>query len=252
MMDATQLSNPIPALTRSETAGEGRIVKRQPKAPEDVKAKYLAPRAGDGARALVQRALNEAVDAQFQAFVQTFVVRYNAEVAALIADLKAPLPADGIIRLEHVRLHRRALQERSPRRPVATSVDRWVAMTPEARDAAILERATRDAQEIRDNFVIKNLSKLDSIVEAKGDFEKITAIEHSLAMGTLEGHFLLTFKDGSSFEVRNSFVFVENQHGTRFHRFPLTFHNVRLSGGNALASPSEERMNTVFVGKVPV
>jgi hypothetical protein len=69
-------------------------------------------------------------------------------------------------------------------------------------------------------------------------------------MHGLTGTLVFTFHDGSRFTVVNQVVFVVNDRGTAFNRFPLTFHDVIMPNGKPMGRPSEERMNTIFVGKV--
>ena len=110
-------------------------------------------------------------------------------------------------------------------------------------DADALEQATF----VRDQFLYKNLVKLTPVLEAKGDeaFESISEVGQ-FELSRLEGEFHVQFKDQSSFRLRNAVVFVVNQYNTHFNRFPTTFHDVKLPGGEPMASPSEERMHTVF------
>lgn len=107
--------------------------------------------------------------------------------------------------------------------------------------------AVKQAKLVRDQFLYKNLVKLTPVLEAKGDaaFESIQEV-YQFNLGDMRGEFQARFKDGSSFCLRNEVVFVVNQHGTEFNRFPTTFHDVRLAGGVPMPSPSEERMHTVF------
>lgn len=109
--------------------------------------------------------------------------------------------------------------------------------------------AVKQAKEVRDKFVFKNLQKLAPLLEAKGDalFESARELGDSVRMQQLEGDFAFSFKDGSSFEIHNAIVFVVNQYDTRFYRFPLTFRSVILPGGEPMPAPSEQRMHEVFV-----
>jgi hypothetical protein len=108
--------------------------------------------------------------------------------------------------------------------------------------------AERETQTLRDKFVFKNLKKLTPILETKGDplFDRAEEKDQTVRLGDLKGDFNFLFKDGSSFRVHNALVYVVNAYGTQFHRFPLTFHDVVLPGGQPLALPSEESMNTVW------
>lgn len=118
-------------------------------------------------------------------------------------------------------------------------------------NGVIHAEAVKDADHIKQMYIAKNLRKLTSILEAKGDdnFKDIREVGRPTQMAYLEGSMLIEFNDGSSFVASNSVVFVVNQQGTRFNRFPLTFHNVKLAGGVPMKAASEKRMNTVFVGK---
>jgi len=104
------------------------------------------------------------------------------------------------------------------------------------------------ANEIRDRFIFKNLTKIAAILERKGDaqFKSATILGNELNLYNLVGRFGFAFHDGSSFEITTTNVFVVNDHGTRFWRNPLTFHNVKLPGGIKMPSPSESRMYEVF------
>lgn len=123
------------------------------------------------------------------------------------------------------------------------------ASTWQASDA----EAVKQAQDVRNKFVFKNLQKLAPLLEAKGDalFESARELGDSVRMQQLEGDFAFSFKDGSSFEIHNSIVFVVNQYDTRFYRFPLTFRSVLLPGGVPMPQPSEQRMHEVFAVATP-
>jgi len=118
-------------------------------------------------------------------------------------------------------------------------------------DEIIQTKAKEIADHIKRIYVVKNLKKIVSILEAKGDemFEDIKEVNGKINMSYLSGSMMISFKDGSRFTATNSVVFTVNSFGTAFERFPLTFHDVLLAGGVKMARPSEKRMNTVFVGK---
>ena len=111
--------------------------------------------------------------------------------------------------------------------------------------------ARKQAEDIRKTFVVKNLRKIVSILEGKGDdqFDTATTVSQSVDLHSLEGSFLFTFKDGSSFYANNSVVWKVSSLGTPFNQFPLRFHNVKLPGGVTMKMPSEQNMNTTFLGK---
>src|SRR5690606_2376031 len=117
--------------------------------------------------------------------------------------------------------------------------------------ARLHDEAERTAKRIRDAFIFKNLKKLSSIVEKKGDFESAAEIEGTVRLTGLSGTLIVKFKDGAQFTAQNSIVWSRSIHGTEFPRFPLTFHDVILSSGERMPRPSEERMNVVFAGSAP-
>lgn len=111
------------------------------------------------------------------------------------------------------------------------------------------EQADTAGKQMQEEFLYKNVSKLKSIVEAKGvnlvDVPK--PINLSTSGGIFTGELVFNFTDKSSFRVRNKVVVKSNYYGTVFNQFPTTFHDVKLPDGTTMSAPSEERMNTVFV-----
>ena len=218
-------------------------VKRQPKPAEDVQMKYLAPRAGNDAVALVQKALMQVTDAAYQRMFDQTVAAYHemvAEFNTFAAEFVAAKPTArsyDISRAYHKDgAHMQALR-------LLREVDDVPA---DKLDARLRKIAKREVDYVRDQFLIKNLKKLDSVVEAKGDFVAIEIIGYHFSMVRLEGNFHLSFKDGASFAVTNTVETAYSIHGKRFYRFPLRFHDVVMTGGVKMAQPSEQRMNEIF------
>lgn len=123
-------------------------------------------------------------------------------------------------------------------------------VAPDAEEKMKAE-AFKDADELRQLFIDKNLKKIVSIVEGKGEGQMTEAkvVNTEVSLRSLEGELYFAFADGSSFRVKNSVVWSMSVLGNPFHRFPLTFHDVKLAGGVKMPMPSEARMNTVFLGK---
>jgi hypothetical protein len=115
-------------------------------------------------------------------------------------------------------------------------------------DAAnrMLAMAKETADEYRTFFVHKNFRKIASIIEGKGGFKTAETVSHLVSLEGMEGIFRFTFRDGSCFTVINKTVGVVNSNGTRFIRYPLTFHAVVLPDGRKMNKPSQARMNEVF------
>lgn len=233
-------------------------VKRQPKPVEDRKAKYEAPRVADTAIGKVKAVLETLVASEFQRLIGVFEDRYTKALYEYVrlVPIVAALPFRGRSETKDGKALRRATAQTSRfaykvvkevRDPVAGLT--VVLDVPGAR-AAILAEATKDAQEIRDAFVYKNLDKLASILDAKGDFDHAEIIGRNVSLAGLEGIIKFYFADSASFFVKNSVVFVENSYGTQFNRFPLTFHDAFLGNGERIKGVDQEKMNTVFVGKV--
>lgn len=125
--------------------------------------------------------------------------------------------------------------------------DRDVAPTVRSdAEAMIMKKAQKDADSVVTFFIMKNLKKLVSVIEAKGGFLSATLVNDQISGGGVEGSIAVTFADGSSFVATNSVVYVRNQQGTQFNRFPLTFHNAKLPDGSTIKNVSEKKMNEIF------
>lgn len=113
------------------------------------------------------------------------------------------------------------------------------------------EQAFKDADELRQMFIVKNLKKIVSVVEGKGDGQMTESrvVNTEVSLQSLEGELYFAFADGSSFRVKNAVVGAISVLGNPFLRFPLTFHDAKMPGGAKMPLPSEERMNTIFLGK---
>jgi hypothetical protein len=226
---------------------EDMIVKRQPKAVEDVKAKYLAPRAGQSAVAQVQAALLSVTEEAYDTIYNHLLTNYRSVAKrwfAFLAEKSAgsqPRHTSHSMRREFFKtigMHDQI---------IVNLIDADAGV--DAADARLIAEAKRDADDIRDAFVIKTLRKLDSIVDQKGDFKAIEIVSRHFNMAGMEGVFLITFNDGAAFTAKNSVVWAHSIYGKLFYRCPLTFHGVTMADGTMMAQPSEKNMNTVFVGK---
>lgn len=240
-------------------------VKRRPKTPEEKAAEFQPPPSSSAAVAAARKALETAIDRTFQDLVdrrrssnQRRLESYFSARDKTLADPEfkgrtySPythlsirkagynrlMDQDGLSFLHHVLV------------PVTKKInDRYVDIYEQDDETQAKSNALADkeARHIREQFLYKSLSKITPILEAKGDevFDKIEEIGE-LNLEGREGEFLVSFKDGSSFRLRNAVVFVVNQFDTHFCRFPTTFHDVKMPGGKPMPSPSEERMHTLF------
>lgn len=109
---------------------------------------------------------------------------------------------------------------------------------------------------IEERFIRKNVHKLSMIVDNKGNLKKITelpskAVHVVPTSSTIEAGLKFEFEDGSSFEVVNKIITKQSagnrwQRGTMFEQYPTTFHNVVMSDGSRMKTPSEEKMVKEF------
>lgn len=254
----------VPLATQYEFL-RANAVKRRPKTDEEKAAEFQPPPSSSAAVAAARTVLETAIDRTFQDLVSRrrasnqrrldsyFAARDkvlsdpgfkgrgytpHTHLSAHRAGYSRIIDQDGLSFLHHVLV------------PVTKKInDRYVDIYEQ--DDQTLEKsnalADKEARHIREQFLYKSLSKLTPILEAKGDdvFDKIQEVGR-LNLEGREGEFLVSFKDGSSFRLRNAVVFVVNQFDTHFCRFPTTFHDVKLPGGVSMPSPSEERMHTLF------
>jgi len=109
--------------------------------------------------------------------------------------------------------------------------------------------AKKQAQEVLEHFVHKNMFKLSPLLKLKelGDI-KVKYVH--VNSGMLESYMDFTFKDKSSFGVKNQIVSVVNQFGTFFSRYPTTFHDV-IVNGTKMQTPSEMKIYKEFAGTAP-
>lgn len=110
----------------------------------------------------------------------------------------------------------------------------------------IAQRSAKEAENICQSYIEKNMSKLAPIIEERGDYEGMQIIGRDVNPGAMTGHLRISFKDGARFDVRSQAVMSFSIYGTPFMRFPLTFHNVQLGDGSLISRPSEKKMNAEF------
>ena len=211
-----------------------RIVKRQPKAPEDGKVKYLAPMMSNKSGKIIVDALTEITNTiydDFAAGVTAWLVKDAQALAAM--DPAAQRKARMVIATF-------GIWERSLNGPMRLKDDYVAVLTAEGKTSA---------KQMQDTFIVKNAKKLGSILDKKssaltGNPEILRA--RASQGGHFEGVMKISFVDGSQFTVTNKVVFKRNNYGTNFVQFPTTFHDVVMPDGKKMGTPNEEKMNTVF------
>ncbi|WP_334043684.1 hypothetical protein [Burkholderia ambifaria] len=228
------------------------VVKRAPKAVEDQKPRYMPPRASTGAIVKVREALETITKNSFEELREGFFRKYKGFIDQYMVSegaCESPKhPYDFFVRgkernSEAYHITSRCLETM----PHGTNNGR-PRLLPN-HEAILREIAEREAKDIRDTFVFKNLSKLASIVDAKDNLSSVEVLGYSIQLTSLRGNLRLTFEDGSNFDVQNSVVWSRSVNDKVFLRYPLTFHQVVMPDGTRMKQPSEEKMNTEFAGR---
>jgi hypothetical protein len=112
----------------------------------------------------------------------------------------------------------------------------------------VRQMAKDEAERMQQDFLIKNVNKLVTIIDAKkanlaGDPQILKA---EVLKQSFTGEIKFVFDDNSSFIVRNKVIWKRSQYGKSFNQYPTTFHDVVMPDGQPMGMPSEERMNKVF------
>lgn len=231
-----------------------KVVKRQPKAPEDETAKYRAPYASLGTIGEVKKVLDAVTETAYQELLirTTKLFTEALEKFLTLYPVVKEQRKQGLV--SGTRKTKEAHLLEMYREDIGMfyhdAVDSATMTRSANADKAIAAAAKQSADFTRDRFVYKNLSKIDSILERKGDFEKIESIGYAINLRGLEGTFKVTFKDGASFVMTNSVVYGRSKYNVAYVQFPLRFRNVLFGNGKKMKSASEEKMNTEFVGMV--
>lgn len=107
--------------------------------------------------------------------------------------------------------------------------------------------AQKMTDEIIDGFVYKNTHKIAFILTKKNNLKNVSISNVRFNAGVIECDVKCTFNDGSEFRVHNQVVMSSSKYGNWFYRYPTTFHNVKLSDGSKMTSPSELKMEKNFI-----
>lgn len=99
---------------------------------------------------------------------------------------------------------------------------------------------------LKENYIKKNSFKLGTIVYAKGNLHLIEQLSINLTYNEFEGHFKVSFNDGSSFVIYSQTVYVEGFIQSEHTRYPTTYHQITYPTGEKYAKFSEEEMINLF------
>jgi len=226
-------------------------VKRAPKPVEDRRGKYLAPAASKVATGKVLAMLEQVTQECHDRLLAMIADRYAGYLGSFVAaQTKESLAGKKLSLYDHYCSRKSKFRNGDAYHVVSQLVEGQEDTVRQDAGERIQKLAVRTADDIRDAFLAKNVMKLDSIVEAKGNFGRGEVIGREVDLSGLRGTFRFYFADGSNFCVQNAVIWVTNAHGTTFYRTPLTFHAVVMADGKSMGErPSEKNMNTVFLGK---
>lgn len=225
---------------------KGMAVKRKIKTDEEkaAEARYVPPMVDRHAEAALRGAFEKLTDDNYVALAHQIETRLRASLDRFMEAF-----GEGGGEDERRRIYSRDIEARTIGMRCAEGTGRSTYRLRADADQTIVQMATEQADMMREQFVVKNMRKLASIVDGKGDFERIEATSNNLSLSNLTGRFRLDFADGASFSIENSVVLNYSALGKPFLQFPLRFHDVCLGSGERLSMASEEWMNEKFAGR---
>jgi len=218
-------------------------VKREVKsdAEKEAAAKYVPPMADKNAESLVRGALEKIAAESHQEMYENGKTAYSRRIDAVLERVESGV--------DHRKLSHSELDMlRLGTERVGLVKDKKFVRRADA-DQRIDERSLREADFFKEQFVIKNLRKLASVIDNKtksSPLSTVSEIGRKVSIGSLEGTLQMTFKDGSKFSVTNSVEGAVSTLGKYFHRFPLRFHDAYNEKGIKIKGASEEVMNNEF------
>lgn len=109
------------------------------------------------------------------------------------------------------------------------------------------DMAERETKNIQLKFISKNVQKLSAIVGVKNNLKDIRIVNMVVNGPSISSSMVFSFTDKSQFTVINKIIWSWSKRGNEFHKLPTTFHDVTLADGKKMKSPSEEKMNTIFI-----
>lgn len=121
--------------------------------------------------------------------------------------------------------------------------DTEIELKPGAK-ASVVQRAEESANNIIEDFVNKNTSKLSKIFEKKGAPKNHKITRNNVKNNVIENTMMFEFNDGSSFTINTQVVYKYSAKGKLFAQFPTRFTNVFYADGKKMSMPSEQKIIT--------
>lgn len=239
---AVAVFSELNVIVQTGDALKGMVQKRVVKSEKDreAEAKYIPPVADKAAFALVHKTLIEITDDLYRGLVEARISQNTTKLD------RAIFKSENGARYSEYDHQERQMLSLAAQSADGVSRDRQKYVKKPNAEALIEKASIREADDIRDSFVLKNLQKLASIIDKKNNMESIEIVGRSVDLNGMEGTLKINFKDDSSFKVTNQVVLSESVLGKAFYRFPLIFREVKLPSGEMQARPSEEWMNMSF------
>lgn len=230
-----------------------KIIKRQPKSEEEKKAAFAPPPVTMESSKRVKELLEQVVAEEYESLYENILAGREKEVSYYAKYLRDA--AEDTSKKERPRVwlyaNKNKYADVHTLQRVVTFTNAGDVIVDNYKDI-LIEMSRQDANDIREAYIIKNLRKIVSVLEGKekqgASLVSADIVGRNNSLGRFTGTFRVTFSDGSGFTFTNSVVYAYSVHNKLFMRYPLTFHNVLLAGGVKMGRPSEERMNTVFLG----
>ena len=232
--------------------GQAIAVKKKPKAEKPAEPRYTAPAASKTATGQVQGFLEKICEARRGEIIAQFeraFDRYERIFLECKAKAEEQAKAKEQAKTYGLGAHSQRPYACSQEQSVLTAMYEWKGTRKPDADACKSQLAVQYTDEMIKGFISKNVQKLASIVETRGDYASIK-LRGPFHPEHMEGEFTLSFQDGARFDIRTKAVHGISSLGKNFVRFPSTFHNAVLANDVAFIAPSEERMNTLFAKKM--
>ena len=229
-------------IVQAADALKGMVHKKVMKSEQEreAEAKYIPPVADKAAFEQVHKTLLQVTDELYQGLVEARTNMNTSVLDRAIFKSENGTRYDGFDEYEKRMLGLFAKSEAGSFR-----TQQKYLKSPNA-DELIAKFSVKEADEIREAFVIKNLQKLASIIDKKNNMASIEIVGRSVDLNGMEGTLKISFKDDSSFKVTNQVVLSQSVYGKLFYRYPLIFREVKRPNQEVQARSSEEEMNLSF------
>lgn len=113
-------------------------------------------------------------------------------------------------------------------------------------EVLIKDKAQRVADDILQQFIVKNIQKMALVFEKKPGVKESKVVKKNVSGSAFEALIYVEFTDGSSFYLDTKTEFGYSKYGKMFVKYPSRFTNVTFNTGVKMKGPSEEKMIKEF------